>query len=86
MSEPVLVDVDPRGRVSLGRLHAAPGRYLGEVEPDGTVVLRPATVITATQSALLANPALMHDIDAFAANLTRSARKGRPVRVNGTRA
>jgi len=59
VSEPVLIDMDERGRVSLGRLHPAPGPYLGVVEPDGTVVLRPAAVMTRSQARLLANPQLM---------------------------
>lgn len=72
------------GSIELDLGPSSPGRYLGEVEPDGTVVLRPATVITTAQATLLAYPALTHDIDAFTANPTRSARKGRPVRGNGT--
>ena len=80
MSEPVLIDMDERGRVSLGRLHPAPGPYLGVVEPDGTVVLRPATVMTKSQARLLANPELMAQIDAFAADPGRGRRQGRPRR------
>jgi len=80
MSEPVLIDVDERGRVSLGRLHPEPGPYLGVVEPDGTVVLRPAAVMTAAQARLLADSELMADIDAFAANPGRGVRRGRPLR------
>ena len=80
MSEPVLIDVDDRGRVSLGRLHPSPGPYLGEIEPDGTVVLRPATVMTVDQARLLANPELMAEIDAFAANPEIGVRRGRPRR------
>lgn len=80
VSEPVLIDMDERGRVSLGRLHPAPGPYLGVVEPDGTVVLRPAAVMTAAQARLLANPALMADIDAFAASPDAGVRRGRPRR------
>jgi len=80
VSEPVLIDVDERGRVSLGRLRPAPGPYLGVVEPDGTVVLRPAAVMTVSQARLLAKPELMEDIDAFAADPGRGSRRGRPRR------
>ena len=80
MSEPVLIDVDDRGRVSLGRLRPAPGPYLGVVEPDGTVVLRPAAVMTASQARLLARPDVMAEIDAFAADPGRGVRRGRPRR------
>ncbi|MHB2022641.1 MAG: hypothetical protein ACYCO3_04820 [Mycobacteriales bacterium] len=80
MTETVLVDVDARGRVSLGRLHPKPGPYLGQVEPDGTVVLRPAAVMTQAQAALLANPKLMAAIDRFAADPAGGVRRGRPTR------
>jgi hypothetical protein len=80
VSEPVLIDMDERGRVSLGRLHPAPGPYLGVVEPDGTVVLRPAAVMTKSQARLLANPELMAEIDAFAADPDSGSRRGRPRR------
>jgi hypothetical protein len=66
--------------VSLGRLHPAPGPYLGVVEPDGTVVLRPAAVMTKSQARLLASPELMAKIDAFAANPGAGSRRGRPRR------
>lgn len=72
--------MDERGRVSLGRLHPAPGPYLGVVEDDGTVVLRPAAVMTVSQARLLANPGLMAEIDAFAASPESGARRGRPGR------
>jgi hypothetical protein len=49
-----LIAIDSRGRASLGRLHPTAGRYLGEVQSDGTVVLRPATVMTALQARLFA--------------------------------
>jgi hypothetical protein len=80
MSEPVLIDMDERGRVSLGRLHPAPGPYLGVVEDDGTVVLRPAAVMTVSQARLLANSDLMAEIDAFAASPESGVRRGRPGR------
>jgi hypothetical protein len=80
VAEPVLIDIDSRGRVSLGRLKAAPGPYLGEVESDGTIVLHPASVMTAAQARLLADPELMESIDAFAADPSAGVRRGRPRR------
>ena len=44
--ELTLIEIDQRGRTSLGRMHVTPGRYLGEVQPDGTIVLHPAEVMT----------------------------------------
>jgi len=41
------------------RHHPAPGRYLGEVQSDGTVVHHPATVMTTAQARLLARPGVM---------------------------
>jgi hypothetical protein len=80
MSEPVLIDIDERGRVSLGRLHPTPGPYLGVVEADGTVVLRPAAVMTVGQARLLSRPDLMAEIDAFAGSPESGVRRGRPRR------
>lgn len=81
MTEPLtLIEVDERGRTSLGRLHPAPGRYLGEVQSDGTVVLHPATVMTTAQARLLARPDVMAAVDKFAADPTTSVRRGRPRR------
>jgi hypothetical protein len=62
----VLIDMDELGWVSLGRLHPAAGPDVGAVEPDGTIVLRPAAVMTVSQARLLARPELMDDIDALA--------------------
>jgi hypothetical protein len=75
-----LIEVDARGRTSLGRLHAAAGRYLGELQPDGTVVLHPAEVMTASQAKLLARPDVMEAIDALAADPSSGVRRGRPAR------
>ncbi|HWB67301.1 MAG TPA: hypothetical protein VG708_10800 [Mycobacteriales bacterium] len=79
-SELTLIEVDERGRTSLGRLRPAPGRYLGEVQSDGTVVLHPATVTTAGQAKLLARPDVMAAIDELASDPTTGIRRGRPSR------
>ena len=60
----VLVDTDPRVRVSLARLGVQPGRrYLARVESDGAVILEPAVVMTEAELPLRANPALMEQIE-----------------------
>jgi hypothetical protein len=73
-------DADVAGRTSLGRLHPAAGRYLGEVQSDGTVVLHPATVMTAAQARLLARHDIMETVDGLAADPSTGVRRGRPRR------
>lgn len=80
MAAQVLIEVDARGRTSLGKLHAASGRYVGERLPDGTVVLHPATVMTVAQAQLLANPDANRSIDRLAAEPESAVRRGRPTR------
>jgi hypothetical protein len=75
-----LIEVDQRGRTSLGRMHVAPGRYLGEVQPDGTVVLYPAEVMTRGQARLFARPDVMAAIDEAATDPSLLVRRGRPRR------
>lgn len=47
-----IVDTDQRGRASLGRPRK---RYLMHEEPDGTLVLEPAVVVTELERRFLAN-------------------------------
>jgi hypothetical protein len=63
----VLIELDDRRRVTLGKLgwHR---RYLAHEEPDGTLVLTPAVVMTEAQARLLARPDVMDGIDAFVAD------------------
>ena len=75
-----IIEVDERGRTSLGRLHPAPGRYVGEVQSDGTVVLRPATVMSRAQAKLLSRPDVMAAIDDLADDPASGVRRGRPRR------
>jgi hypothetical protein len=50
VQEMVVIEVDSRGRVSLGRLRQDDiQRYLGHVEPDGTVILQPAVALPASE-------------------------------------
>ena len=62
-TDSILVEVDQRRRVSLGKLgHAEHTRYLGTMEPDGTIVLRPAVVVSEAEARLLANTELVEAI------------------------
>lgn len=55
-----IVETDARGRASLGR----PGRrYLMREEPDGTLVLEPAVVVTELERRFMANAALQAQIE-----------------------
>ncbi|HEY3009502.1 MAG TPA: hypothetical protein VGJ63_15760 [Micromonosporaceae bacterium] len=80
MSE-VLIELDERRRVSLGRIgRAEHRRYLAREEPDGTLVLVPAVVIPESQARLMANPALVEQIERTIAEPSSRVRRGRPLR------
>lgn len=66
MSE-ILVELDDRRRVSLGKL-GHHQRYLAHEDPDGTLILTPAVVMSEVQARLLARPDVMADIDTFVAD------------------
>ena len=70
MTEPVLVTIQERGRVNLGRL-ADHDRYLVHREPDGTLVWEPATVMSVTEARLLADPDVKRVLEANDADPTR---------------
>jgi len=56
----VILELDERRRASLGRIgRPEHRRYLVVEEPDGTVVLRPAVVMTEIEARFLANPDLV---------------------------
>jgi hypothetical protein len=59
--QPQLIELDPRRRVTLRLGHHS--RYLATEEPDGTVILRPAVIMTEDERALLAAPWLVEQID-----------------------
>lgn len=74
-----LVELDSRRRVSLGRLgRPEHRRYLVTEEPDGTLVLTPAVVMTAHEAALLRRPDLVERIESDLANPDRAVRS--PIR------
>jgi hypothetical protein len=58
-------------------MHPAAGRDVGVVEPDGTIVLRPAAVMTVSQARLLARPELT-DENALAVDPGSWSQGGRP--------
>lgn len=74
-----LVELDSRRRISLGRLgRPEHRRYLVTEEPDGTLVLTPAVVMTAHEAALLRRPDLVERIETDLANPDRAVRS--PIR------
>jgi hypothetical protein len=77
----VLLELDERRRVSLGRIgRAEHRRYLAHEEPDGTLVLVPAVVIPESQARLMANPTLVEQIERTIAEPSTRVRRGRPTR------
>jgi hypothetical protein len=75
-----LVEIDSRGRVTLGRAKVAAGRYLLEVASDGVLLLHPAAVMTNAQARLLARADIMEIIDTLADQPAKSSARGRPKR------
>jgi hypothetical protein len=50
-------------RASLGKIdREGHERYLASVEPDGTITLRPAVVMTQLEASFLGNPELVESI------------------------
>ncbi len=61
----VVLELDERRRASLGRIgRPEHRRYLVTEEPDGTIVMRPAVVMTELEAAFLANRGLVERIEA----------------------
>jgi hypothetical protein len=81
-SEPMtLIELDSRSRASLKSL-ATHQRYLAEVEPDGTIVLTPAVVMSAAEARLMARTDILEMVEAnrasgFPGKRTRPARSER---------
>lgn len=60
----VLLEVDDRRRVTLGKLGKPEHRrYLAAEEPDGTIILSPAVVMSALEARFLANTELVERIE-----------------------
>ena len=75
-----LVEIDSRGRVTLGRAKVAAGRYLLEVASDGVLLLHPAAIMTEAQARLLARVDIMEIIDTLADQPATPSERGRPKR------
>ena len=73
-----LIELDSRKRVSLTM--GEPGRYLARLEPDGTIVLVPATVMTRMEAALLQSPEIMAAINRAEVAGHTGGRRDRPKR------
>ncbi len=59
-----LIELDNRRRASLGKLgRPEHRRYLATEQPDGTIVLTPAVVMTELEARFLANSALVAQIE-----------------------
>jgi hypothetical protein len=78
-AQKTLLEVDARQRVSLGRLATAQ-RYLAEVEDDGTIVLMPAVVMSASEARLHAATETSRRVDEFLDNPEVGSRRTRPAR------
>ena len=65
MDEMLEFETDARGRLSIARLGAAVKgrRWLGTMEDDGTVVLRPATLVPDSQLRFMRNPEAQAAVD-----------------------
>jgi hypothetical protein len=72
----VVLELDERRRASLGRIgRPEHRRYLVTEEPDGTIVLRPAVVMTELEARFLANPELVARVRANNADPSRLVRR-----------
>jgi hypothetical protein len=79
-----VVETDERGRVSLGRAGAQPNqRYVAHVEPDGTVILSPAAVVTSYEARFLQNTRLVEQIEENRAHPERLKKVDRKARRRG---
>lgn len=74
----VMLELDERRRASLGRIgRPEHNRYLVTEEPDGTIVLRPAVVLTEMEVRMLANRELLDRIDAVEQDPSLLVRRSR---------
>ena len=68
-SEDKLLELDERRRTSLGRIgRPQDRRYVVSELPDGTVILRPAVVLTEAELKLLSDPDRLATVDAALAD------------------
>ncbi len=76
-----LVELDDRRRLSLGKI-GHHSRYLVHEEPDGTIILEPAVVLSEAEARFIANSDLVAQVEDNRAypdrGRTRPARRGGP--------
>ena len=83
-AQDVVVEADERGRVSLGRAGVQPNqRYVAHVEPDGTVILTPAAVVTSYEARFLQDTRLVEQIEDNRARPERLKKVDRKARRRG---
>lgn len=76
MVDDVLLELDGRRRASLGRIgRPEHTRYLVTEDPDGTLTLTPAVVISEVEARFLAHPELVARVEANRANPKRLVRR-----------
>jgi hypothetical protein len=77
----VLIELDDRRRVSLGKVgRPEHRRYLVHEESDGTLILHPAVVMTESEARLMANPQLVEQVEKAITDPASRVRRGRPTR------
>lgn len=62
--ETVVLDVDDRGRISVGKYLGGAQRVIVTSDSSGRLVIEPAVVVRAMLPSIRRNPALVADIDA----------------------
>lgn len=74
------IELDDRRRVSLGKVgHSEHRRYLARTQPDGTIVLTPAVILSEAESRLRRNPKVLDAIRESREHPERLVRRHRPV-------
>jgi hypothetical protein len=58
-----LIELDARGRVSLQKVGPKHTQYLAELQPDGSILLTPAVVMSVAEANFLQNTALVESIE-----------------------
>jgi hypothetical protein len=83
-TQDLVVESDERGRVSLARAGVQPSqRYVVHVEPDGSVILSPAAVVTAYEARFLQNTQLVEQIEDNRSHPERLRKVDRKARRRG---
>jgi hypothetical protein len=73
-----LLELDERRRASLGKIGKPEHRrYLVTEEPDGTIILTPAAVVSEHELRLLRNPEVMARIEASRRDPSRLVKRPR---------